>query len=80
MTDRNAALKPREDAGRATAENGVVILDGPDGIAVTMTADAAARTADSLHEAARQARENPASDGGALELPGDEVGAAGPKE
>ena len=58
MTDRNNALKPREDAGRASAEDGVVILDGPDGVAVTMTADAAARTADSLHEAARQARSN----------------------
>lgn len=58
MTERPTALQPREDAGRATAENGVVILDGPDGIAVTMTADAAARTADSLYEAAKQARRN----------------------
>lgn len=57
MTDTNSSLQPREDSGRATAEDGVVILDGPDGIAVTMTADAAARTADSLHEAARLARE-----------------------
>jgi hypothetical protein len=57
MTESNNALKPREDSGRATAEGGVVILDGPDGVAVTMTADAAARTAESLQEAARQARE-----------------------
>ena len=56
MADRRAMLAPRSDAGRATAENGVVLLDGPDGVAVTMTADAAARTADSLLEAARQAR------------------------
>ena len=56
MIDRSTALKPREDAGRATAENGVVILDGPDGIAATMTAEAAARIADSLHEAAKVAR------------------------
>ncbi|RZI97555.1 MAG: hypothetical protein EOP78_00565 [Variovorax sp.] len=57
-TDRNTARKPREDAGRATAENGVVILDGPDGVAVTMTPDAATRTAESLHAAARVARES----------------------
>ena len=57
-TDHKTALKPREDAGRATAENGVVILDGPDGVAVTMTPDAATRTADSLHAAARAARES----------------------
>ena len=58
MTDRHTALKPREDAGKATADSGVVILEGPDGVAVTMTPDAASRTADSLHEAARQARED----------------------
>lgn len=57
-TDRKTSLKPREDAGRATVENGVVILDGPDGVAVTMTPDAAARTADSLHAAARLARDS----------------------
>lgn len=58
MSDRNAAVEPREDAGRATAENGVVILEGPDGVAVTMTPDAAARTADSLQAAAKVARHN----------------------
>lgn len=72
MTDRNHALKPREDAGRATAEDGVVILDGPDGVAVTMTADAAARTADSLHEAARQARRNLAAHAGGRGDMGDD--------
>ncbi len=56
MNDRSTGLKPREDAGVATAEDGVVILEGPDGVAVTMTAEAAARTADSLHAAAAQAR------------------------
>lgn len=47
---------PREDAGRASAEDGVVMLDGPDGVAVTMTADAAVQTADSLLAAAEMAR------------------------
>ncbi|KQP23247.1 hypothetical protein [Pseudorhodoferax sp. Leaf267] len=56
MTDRSTARQPRSDAGKATAEHGVVILEGPDGLAVTMTPEAAARTADSLHVAARQAR------------------------
>lgn len=55
MNDRSTGLKPREDAGVATAEDGVVILEGPDGVAVTMTAEAAARTADSLYAAAAQA-------------------------
>lgn len=44
--------KPREDAGRASAEEGVVILDGPNGVAVTMTPEAAAQTARSLKAAA----------------------------
>ncbi|KQP49832.1 hypothetical protein [Pseudorhodoferax sp. Leaf274] len=65
MADRRHILKPCEEAGEATAENGVVILDGPDGVAVTMTADAADRTADSLHAAARQARSAPAGAGSA---------------
>lgn len=56
--DRKTALEPRQDAGRATAENGVVILDGPDGVAVTMTPDAATRTAESLQAAALVARES----------------------
>jgi hypothetical protein len=55
MTDRDSKLTPRTDAGHATAENGVVILDGPDGVAVTMTADAAALTAQSLHAASQLA-------------------------
>lgn len=58
MTDHRVPLQPRQDSGKATAEDGVVILDGPDGVAVTMTPDAAERTADSLHAAARQARQD----------------------
>jgi hypothetical protein len=56
MSDEPRFLKPCEAPGQASAENGVVILDGPDGVAVTMTADAAEQTADSLRAAARQAR------------------------
>ena len=55
--NRDTSLKPREDAGSAVAESGVVILNGPDGVAVTMTAAAAAQTADSLLRAAKAAQE-----------------------
>lgn len=57
MADPRSRPKPCAVAGQATAEDGVVILDGPDGVAVTMTPDAASGTADSLLEAARQARQ-----------------------
>lgn len=48
---------PETEAGVATAEDGVVLLDGPDGVAVTMTAAAARSTGESLVEAARRAEE-----------------------
>ena len=56
MTYRPAPLKPCDVAGKASVEDGVVVLDGPDGVAVTMTADAAAQTAESLRLAAVEAR------------------------
>ena len=55
MTTPSAELQPETKPGVATAEQGLVILDGPDGIAKTMTADAAARTGQSLIEAAAEA-------------------------
>ena len=49
---------PETEPGVATAEAGAVILDGPDGVAVAMTADAALETGRRLiaagEEAARQ--------------------------
>ena len=56
MTARRLILKPCEEPGKASVEDGVVLLDGPDGVAVAMTAEAAELTADSLHEAAALAR------------------------
>ncbi|MGC3986364.1 MAG: hypothetical protein QM777_17495 [Pseudorhodoferax sp.] len=56
MADERQLLKPCEEPGQACAENGLVILEGPEGVAVTMTAEAAEQTADSLRAAARQAR------------------------
>ena len=49
--------QPLTKPGMATAEDGVVMLDGPDGVAITLTADAAARTGVSLIEAAATAEE-----------------------
>jgi hypothetical protein len=57
-----AELQPETEPGIATAEQGVVVLDGPDGLATTMTADAAERTGQSLIDAAAIARsQNPGS-------------------
>ena len=43
------------EPGIATAESGAVILDGPDGVAITMTPEAAAQTGRNLIEAAEAA-------------------------
>ena len=69
MKDRSTALNPRTDAGVATAVDGVVVLDGPDGVAVTMTADAATRTANSLYAAAEEARRGPVQSRGDGDAP-----------
>jgi hypothetical protein len=46
----------RKDAGDANAEEGQVLLDGPDGIAVALSPDAAQRTGQNLVAAAEVAR------------------------
>jgi len=46
------ATEPHAEPGVASAEKGLVMLDGPDGVAVTMTAEAAAATGRSLIVAA----------------------------
>lgn len=43
------------DAGVATAEQGIVMLDGPNGVAAAMTPYAAQATGESLIAAARMA-------------------------
>jgi len=71
MNHRKRPIEPRQDPGHATAERGVVLLDGPDGVAVTMTPDAATRTADSLYRAADEARsQRPSQTGSAPEPEG----------
>jgi hypothetical protein len=52
MTDLASSPRPASEPGIASAEDGVVILDGPAGVAVTMTAGAAAQTGHSLITAA----------------------------
>lgn len=48
-------IEPERQPGVASAESGWVILDGPNGVAVTMTPEAADSTARSLVSAAEQA-------------------------
>ncbi len=59
-------LEPEPIPGVAAAENGVVTLDGPDGLAIAMTPEAAAETGRRLIAAAEIAA-NQATD----ELPLD---------
>lgn len=47
---------PHDVAGIAVAEAGLVLLDGPDGVAIAMTPDAAEATGKSLIQAAALAR------------------------
>ncbi|AUW59366.1 hypothetical protein C1T17_16000 [Sphingobium sp. SCG-1] len=63
MTDVSAVPQPRADAGTASAENGLVVLDGPDGVAVTMTPNAARLTGQSLISAAQCAEQQAADQG-----------------
>ena len=55
MNSESAPRAPQKQAGIATAEEGTVMLDGPDGVAVAMTPEAADSTGRSLIEAAEQA-------------------------
>ncbi|KQN08591.1 hypothetical protein ASE85_16815 [Sphingobium sp. Leaf26] len=52
MIDFSNAPQPLKEPGRASAEDGLVILDGPNGVAITLTADAARKTGHSLVAAA----------------------------
>lgn len=44
-----------DEATKVTAENGEVVLDGPDGVDVRLTPEAAQQTSDSLMEGAATA-------------------------
>ena len=47
--------QPYDTAGNATVEDGHVVLDGPDGVAMTLTAEAAVATGRNLLEAGERA-------------------------
>lgn len=49
-------ISPQNEPGIASAEDGLVMLDGPDGVAITLTAAAAAQTGQSLIDAAKMAK------------------------
>jgi hypothetical protein len=55
MGENISPTAPEQEAGVATAEQGVVLLDGPDGVAIAMTIEAALGTAHSLLAAAGEA-------------------------
>ncbi|QNQ12223.1 hypothetical protein [Sphingomonas alpina] len=48
---------PHNIPTEATAEQGEVMLDGPDGLAVSLTPDAARRSAERIARAAQEARD-----------------------
>lgn len=56
MNDQSPT-EPSREPGIASVEDGHVILDGPDGIAATLTPYAALKTGESLIAAARSAQE-----------------------
>jgi hypothetical protein len=62
MTENTNAPQPETEPGIASAEQGLVILDGPDGVAVTMTASAAEQTGQSLISAAAAAEQQLSTD------------------
>jgi hypothetical protein len=55
--DDGHPVEARKDPGVATAEQGQVMLDGPDGVAVAMTPEAAEGTARSLLAAVEVAKQ-----------------------
>jgi hypothetical protein len=52
----SSQIEPFDEPGHACAEEGHVVLDGPDGIAITLTAEAAVTTGERLIAAGEQAR------------------------
>lgn len=49
--------QPEKTPAEATAEQGEVLIDGPDGLALSLTPDAARQTAHAIHVAACAAQE-----------------------
>jgi hypothetical protein len=62
MTVSTDQLTPQVQPGIASAESGVVMLDGPDGVAVAMMPDAAEETGRRLIAASQEARQQEPDD------------------
>jgi hypothetical protein len=56
MNDARSTAGPFDKGGVAVAEEGFVLLDGPDGVAISLTPGAAEETGTSLIAAAQEAR------------------------
>ena len=63
MTGPAEHQEPETGGGIATAEEGQVMLDGPDGVAIAMSPEAAISTAHSLIAAAEVAAEQRGAEG-----------------
>ncbi|AQR73081.1 hypothetical protein [Sphingomonas sp. LM7] len=65
MSEEPTSHEPESEPGIASAEQGLVLLDGPDGVAISMTPEAADATGRSLiaaaQEASTQRSDNPQS-------------------
>ena len=57
------SIKPYDQPIRAAAEHGEVVLDGPDGLATSLTPGAARTSAEHLVAAARMAEGDPEAEG-----------------
>jgi len=57
----NRPVQAYDQAGQAFPVEGVVVLDGPDGVAITLSPEAAEQTGKSLISAAAIARQQDAS-------------------
>jgi hypothetical protein len=68
MTELSNTPQPLTEPVVASAEDGLVILDGPDGIAITMTPDAAQKTGISLISAAELAEQQIADAGSSTDV------------
>ena len=60
-----------DEASDVSSEGGQVLVDGPDGVAVALTPDAAEETSRRLKEGARKARKEDSADADEELLPDD---------
>lgn len=64
-------IKVESDPSKVGAEDGVVVMDGPDGVAVTLSAEAAEVTAERLLRSAQAASEQRGAGSGGADFNGE---------